>query len=40
MTHPLELQRRNMIEYEQIDNEGNHILQELIKMKTENQNAI
>lgn len=26
MTHPLELQRRNIIEYEQIDNEGNHII--------------
>lgn len=26
MTHPLELQRRNMIAYEQIDNEGNHII--------------
>jgi len=26
MTHPLELQRRNMTEYQQIDNEGNHII--------------
>ncbi len=26
MIHPLELQRSNMIAYEQIDNEGNHII--------------
>ncbi len=26
MTHPLELQRKNMIAYQQIDNEGNHIV--------------
>lgn len=26
MTHPLELQHRNMIAYQQIDNEGNHIV--------------
>jgi hypothetical protein len=24
--HPLELQRRNMIAYQQIDNQGNHIV--------------
>ena len=26
MAHPLELQRRNMIAYQQIDNQGNHIV--------------
>lgn len=28
MTHPVELQRRNMIEYQQIDNQGNTLFKE------------